>query len=112
MHIHPKHRTFFILTTAEIFGLLLTKPKDMGLFFLTWAFLALVLLVYAVLKYHFPSHNKDQQPNTATLPTPTEEDKPLESTAKATPFMWLKTPKNTATALLLVINLLLYGLFR
>lgn len=112
MTINPKYRTFFILSTAEILGLLLTKPKDLGLFFLTWVILTLVLLAYAVLQFYFPKKHKTEEQVKNHLTTLDDTVQPLESLTPPTLMAGLKTSKNCTTALLFLINLVLFILFK
>lgn len=97
--LFEKYRTFFIIGTAEGLGLILTKPKDIGLFFLTWTLLTLVMLVYSVLEWRFgkPKVNGDSATG----------DAPSQTIPKRN-YNDLNTRKNRNYSLILFANSIAY----
>jgi len=87
-----------IIGTAEGLGLILTKPKDIALFFLTWTLLTFIMLAYSFLEWRFGKPKVINSGSPATTPeTPLKRD-----------IHDLDTQKNRNYSLILLVNLMVY----
>jgi hypothetical protein len=93
-----KYRTFLIIGTAEGLGLILTKPKDISLFFLTWTLLTFIMLAYSFLDWRFGKPKTFNLGSTETTP-----EAPLTRDIHD-----LNTQKNRNYSLILMVNLIVY----